>query len=184
MNDTGIILAYKFLTKYIPMKTLNNTIGGFAGAAALNIVHQTLKQFIDKAPRVDLIGEEALNKGLTTLGAKPLKGNTLFASTLAADVISNAAYYSMIGLGRKKNLLFKGAAFGLAAGVGALTLTKQLGLNDAPITRNAETKLLTVGYYLLGGIVAALTIKALTKKTEPINISANVDEEIAVVGNS
>ena len=184
MVDIGIVLAYKFLMNYVPMKTLNNTLGGFAGAAALNIVHQTLKQFIDNAPRVDLVGEQALNKGLTTLGAQPLKGNALFASTLAADVISNAAYYSMIGWGRRKNLLTKGAAFGLAAGVGALALTKQLGLNDSSITRNAETKLLTAGYYLLGGIVAALTIKALTKKMEPIDISPNVDEEIEVIGNS
>lgn len=166
------------------MKTLNNAIGGFAGAVALNIVHQTLKQFIDKAPRVDLIGEEALNKGLKTLGAKQLKGDSLFLSTLAADIMSNAAYYSMIGLGGRKHLLAKGAAFGLAAGVGALALTEPLGLNDRPVNKSTETKLLTVGYYLLGGIVAALTIKALTKKTEPIDISANVNEEIAVVGNS
>ncbi|MGY3213052.1 hypothetical protein [Mucilaginibacter sp. HD30] len=166
------------------MKTLNNTIGGFAGAAALNIVHQTAKQFIDKAPRVDLIGEQALNKGLKGIGAKPLTGNTLFLSTLAADIINNAAYYSMIGWGRKKNLLIKGAAFGLAAGIGALTLTKPLGLNDRPVNKSTETKLLTVSYYLLGGIVAALTIKALTKKVATVQISPKFDEEIEVIGNS
>jgi hypothetical protein len=90
----------------------------------------------------------------------------------------------MIGLGGRKNLLAKGAAFGLAAGVGALVFTKPLGLNDRPVNKSTETKLLTVGYYLLGGIVAALTIKALTKKVEPEHISSNIDEEIAVVGNS
>lgn len=166
------------------MKTINNTVGGLAGAAALNIVHQTLKQFVDKAPQVDLIGEEALNKGLKLIGGKPLKGDALFASTLATDVVSNAAYYSLIGLGGRKNLLVKGVALGLAAGVGALAFTKQLGLDDTPITKNVETKLLTVGYYLLGGIVAALTIKALTKKLEPVDISSNTDEEIEIIGNS
>lgn len=166
------------------MKTLNSTIGGFAGAAALNIVHQTLKQFIDNAPRVDLVGEQALNRGLKIIGAKPLKGDMLFAGTLAADVVSNAAYYSLIGLGGRKSLLARGAAFGLAAGIGALALTKQLGLNDTPITKNAETKLLTVGYYLLGGIVAAITINALAKKKQALEIAPVVDDEVPVVGHS
>lgn len=165
------------------MKTLNNTIGGFAGAAALNIVHQTVKHFLNSAPRVDLVGEQALNKGLKLAGAKPLKGDALFATTLAADVVSNAAYYSLIGIGGRRNLITKGAAFGLAAGIGALALTRQLGLNDAPITKNAETKLLTVGYYLVGGLVAALTIKALSKK-KPLEIQALVNENMPVIGNS
>ena len=178
-------ISYKFkIDSLLSMKTLNNIIGGFAGAAALNIVHQTLKKFIDEAPRVDVVGEQALNKGLKRLGAKPLKGDVLFLSTLAADVVSNTLYYSMIGAGTRKNLLPRGIAYGLAAGVGALVLTKPLGLNDRPVSKSTETKLLTVGYYLLGGVVAALTIKALTKTVDPVNISSNIDEEVAVVGNS
>lgn len=165
------------------MKTLNSTIGGFAGAAALNIVHQTVKHFLNSAPRIDLVGEQALNKTLKLSGAKPLKGDTLFASTLAADLVSNAAYYSLIGIGSRKNLITKGAALGLAAGIGALGLTRQLGLNDHPITKNAETKLLTVGYYLIGGLVAAFTIKALSKK-KPLEIPANINQNMPVIGNS
>jgi hypothetical protein len=168
------------------MKTLKNTIGGFAGAIALNVLHQTLKQFTDKAPHVDLIGEEALNKGLKHLGAKPLKGNTLFASTMAADVVSNAFYYSSIGIGERKNLLARGLAYGMAAGIGALVLTKPMRLNDKPVNKSISTKLLTVGYYMLGGIVTAITIKALTKKrlSGKLNKAPNIDEEIEVIGNS
>ncbi len=165
------------------MKTLNSTIGGFAGAIALNIVHQTVKYFLESAPRIDLVGEQALNKSLKMAGAKPLKGDTLFASTLAADVVSNAAYYSLIGVGGRQNLLVKGAALGLLAGVGALGLTSQLGLNDKPITKNAETKLLTVGYYLVGGIVAALAMKALSKK-KPLDIPEHINQNMPVIGNS
>ena len=166
------------------MKNIKNTIGGLAGAVALNIAHQTLKQLIDKAPQVDLVGEEALNKGLQSVGAKPLKGDALFASTLAADVASNAFYYSMIGMGSRKNLLTRGIAYGLAAGVGAVVLTKPLGLNDRPLNKSTETKLLTVGYYLLGGVVAALTIRALTRKHKTLSIASNADEDIEVIGNS
>jgi hypothetical protein len=154
-------------------KIAANLIGGLAGAAALNIIHQTIKQIDSEAPRVDLVGEEALNKVITSTGGEPLTGNTLFTATLAADLLSNAFYYSLIGLGKKKNLLLRGATYGLAAGVGALQLTEPMGLNDAPITKTDKTKALTVGWYLLGGIITALTIKALRTKDKPLDMIAS-----------
>ena len=105
-------------------KALSSLIGDIAGAVALNILHQAVKQFDHDAPRVDLVGEEALTKGLKKIGIEPPAGNKLFTSTMAADLISNAAYYSLIGAGKKKHLPYIGAMTGLAAGVGALTLTK------------------------------------------------------------
>jgi hypothetical protein len=48
-------------------------------------------------------------------------------------------------------------------GLGALTLTKQMGLSDTTITRTGKTKLLTVGWYTFGGIVAGSVMKALHK---------------------
>lgn len=69
----------------------------------------------------------------------------------------------MIGAGKDKYLLFRGIASGLSAGIGALTLTKPMGLSDAPITKTPQTKVMTVAWYLLGGVVTALTIKALRK---------------------
>jgi hypothetical protein len=84
--------------------------------------------------------------------------------TLAADVVSNAMYFSAIGVGKKKNILLRGMGYGLAAGIGAVTLTKPLGLNDEPVTKTNKTKVLTVAWYLVGGIITALTIKALQDK--------------------
>jgi hypothetical protein len=43
-------------------KLASSIIGGIAGAVALNILHQAVKQFDHEAPRVDLIGEEAITK--------------------------------------------------------------------------------------------------------------------------
>ena len=133
------------------MKLTQSIIGGIAGSVALNLLHETVKRFDHEAPRVDLVGEEGLNKVLAKTGAQPLSGDTLYAATLAGDVLSNSLYYSMIGIGKKKHLLTRGIVFGLAAGVGALTLTKLMGLSDAPVTRTEKTKVMTVGYYLLGG---------------------------------
>jgi len=145
-------------------KIITSILGGLAGAAALNILHQTVKEFEHDAPRVDLIGEEAIAKGLDKVGVTPPTGDTLFTLTLTADLISNAFYYSLIGCGNKKHLPLRGAAAGLAAGIGALVLTKPMGLSDAPVTRTEKTKVMTVAWYTFGGVVAGLVIEALRKK--------------------
>ena len=145
------------------MKALKNLAGGLAGAIALNILHETVKRLYHDAPRVDLVGEDALTKIGNKVNVEPPTGNKLYAATLAGDLLSNTLYYSLIGAGKRKGLFWRGAAMGLAAGVGALTLTKPMGLSDAPVTRTDATKILTVTWYTFGGIVAAVTMKALRK---------------------
>ncbi len=144
-------------------KVIGNLVGGLVGAAILNIVHQAVAQFSEDAPRVDKVGEEALSKGLDKIGIQPPQGEKLFLTTLAADVISNAVYYSLIGTVRRKNIIELGLASGLLAGVGALTLTKPMGLDDKPITRTTKTKCMTVAWYTIGGLAAGLVIKALRR---------------------
>jgi hypothetical protein len=144
-------------------KIFGNLLGGLAGAVALNVIHQTVKSFDHDAPRVDLVGEEALTAGMESVGLTPPNGNALFAATMAGDILSNALYYTTIGWSKKKNLLLTGTVVGLSAGIGALKLTGPMGLSDAPITRTDKTKVLTVAWYTFGGLVAGLTIKALRK---------------------
>jgi hypothetical protein len=143
------------------MKWLQNLLGGLAGALALNILHETGKRVIDDAPHIDLVGEEALSKTMAFMGQKPPVGHKLFLATLGADVSSNAVYYAMVGQGKDKHLLMRGAVMGLAAGIGALKLTEPLGLNDKPVNRTTTTQVLTVAWYLAGGLVAAGVIKVL-----------------------
>ena len=145
------------------MKVITNVAGGLAGAVALNILHESIKRLDHDSPRVDLVGEEALTKIAESVGIEPPKGNALYAATLAGDVLSNTLYYSLIGVGKKKNLLLRGVGYGLAAGIGALTLTKPMGLSDAPVTRTNKTKILTVAWYLFGGLVTAVTVRELRK---------------------
>jgi len=144
-------------------KVLSSLIGGIAGAVTLNILHQAVKQFDHDAPRVDLVGEEALSKGMESMGFTPPTGNALFIATLTGDILSNALYYTAIGFGKKKNLLLRGTVIGAAAGLGALTLTEPLGLSDAPITRTDKTKVMTVAWYTIGGLVSAAVMKGLRK---------------------
>lgn len=142
-------------------KFSSSLIGGMTGALALNLLHQIYQRVDHEAPRVDLVGEEALSKLIEKGGGRPPTGKTLFAATLAADLVSNAAYYSLIGFTKKKRLILAGASTGLAAGIGAVALTRPMGLSDAPVTRTDKTKLLTVAWYIFGGLMAASVIKAL-----------------------
>ncbi|QRR03069.1 hypothetical protein [Dyadobacter sandarakinus] len=145
------------------MKAAENISAGVAGSVALNLLHEGARHLFGNAPHIHEVGEEAISKTARFAGLNPPKGNALYAVTLASDLLSNSLYYSMIGSAKKKNLLLLGASYGLAAGLGALTLTRPMGLDDEPVNRTTTTKLLTVAWYLAGGIVTALVIKGLRK---------------------
>jgi hypothetical protein len=146
------------------MSKIKNIIGGLGGAIALNLLHESLKKKDKNMPRVDLLGEEALQKSLNYFGMSITNEDTLYKATLAGDVISNALYYSTIGGGGTQNVFPRAIAYGLAAGVGAITLPEPLGLDDEPVTKSNKTKALTVGYYLAGALVTACIIKAISQK--------------------
>ena len=148
------------------MKIAENILGGLAGAVVLNIVHQAIAHFDKDAPRIDVIGEEAVTRAFQNADAKPPMGNTLTGLTLAGDLGANTGYYAMIGGANDKDLLLRGAEYGLLAGIGTLSLPSPMGLNDEPVTRTTKTKILTVGLYLLGGLATALTIKAIRRYTK------------------
>ena len=145
------------------MKILKAILAGFAGAAALNILHETVRRFDADAPRVDLLGEEALTRSMNSLNLEPPKGNNLYVATLAGDVISNGIYYSAVGMAGSKNIYLKGAVAGLTAGLGAIKLPDKLGLDDKPVTKTDKTKILTVAWYLIGGLVTAAVFDQLKK---------------------
>jgi hypothetical protein len=140
---------------------VRNIIGGITGAVVLNLVHEGAKRLSNKAPKINLVGEEAMAKTIEATGAEAPSGKKLALTTLAADLASNAGYYAMIGKGDNENVVLRGAGFGLMAGLGAIGLAKPLGLNNHPISKTDETKIMTVAWYLLGGIAAALVIKNL-----------------------
>ena len=154
-------IAYSTLKK-LPMLILSkNMLGGLAGAAVLNAVHQLAKKVDSDAPRIDKVGEEAFSKSTRAAGFDPPRGEKLFLATLVSDLIANTIYYSLIGKGKRENLLLRGIIYGAIAGVGAITLPKPMGLDDRPVTKSAKTKVMTVGLYVLGGVVTVLTRRLL-----------------------
>ncbi len=142
----------------------NALLGGLAGAAALTILHETIKTQNSKAPRMDLLGMMALTKLFRSVGKTPPPRNRLYAYTMVGDLLSNTLYYSLAGMGRQKSLLEKGAALGIAAGLGAIFLPKPLHLEEDYSNRTPQTQLMTMAYYVIGSLVAAALMKRLRKK--------------------
>ena len=143
------------------MKSILSLAGGFAGACALTALHEILRKKDADAPRMDLLGMNALAVLIRKAGGEPPEGNKLFGITMAGDVASNAFYYSIAGKGDPDKVWSRGLLLGLAAGAGAVLLPKPLGLNEQPSNRTVKTKLMTVALYTTGGLVAAAAISLL-----------------------
>jgi hypothetical protein len=134
-------------------------VGGLAGAVALTIAHETLRRFVPEAPRMDVLGMRAISKTMKKVGSQPPEGSALRAWAMAADVVSNSIYYSLAGAG--KDAWLRGSLLGAGAGAGAVLLPGPMGLGSDPSNRTNSTRAMTVGLYLLGGVVAAAVGSAL-----------------------
>lgn len=151
------------------MKPIASLGGGLAGACAVTLIHESVKKIIPKAPRMDLLGMNAISKGLNAAGKKTPSGSKLFAIALTGDLLANSLYYSVAGIGNEKNIWLRSAALGLAAGLGALLLPGPLGLEAKHSNRTTTTKLMTVGLYVAGAVVTTAAIKMLAKKKQKRN---------------
>lgn len=136
-------------------------LSGVAGALALNILHETARQIIPHAPRVEVIGMRGIARPMRALEQEPPDRDTLYWITLAGDLVSNAAMYSFVGMADAGKVWQRGALMGAAAGLGAATLPPFMGLGKQPGQRFPWTHLMTVAWYLVGGLAAAATASKL-----------------------
>ncbi|WP_442591362.1 hypothetical protein ACSBL2_09050 [Pedobacter sp. AW31-3R] len=144
------------------MGKISNLFAGFASAVALNVLHESLK---DKktTPRIDFLGEQALQKTVRYFGGNISDTDDLYKATLAGDIISNTIYYSWIASAKSQHLFTKAIAMGLLAGIGAVKLPEPLGLNPKPVAKTDGIKAMTVGYYVFGALITAVVASALKK---------------------
>lgn len=134
---------------------------GAAGAAATTLLHELTRRLTPDAPRVDLLGMQALARLLRATGTAPPAGDALYTLTLAGDLASNTAYFGVVGAGPRERAVALGAALGLVAGAGAVLLPPYLGLSGATTERTRATAALTVALYTAGGLVAGAVYRAL-----------------------
>ena len=123
---------------------------GLAGALALTLVHETARRVRDDAPRMDVLGMRAIAKTLHAADVEQ-PDVELRDLALAGDLAANSLYYSLVGFGKREDAWLCGAA---------------LGLGPQPTERPPATQLMTVTWYLLGGLAAGAAYLALTSDEE------------------
>jgi len=139
-------------------------ISGLCGAVLLTALHETVRQFRPAdAPRMDVLGMRGLRKLLGKADAPQPDDQTAYGLTMLGDIVSNGLYYSLVGTGR--GVWARGVVLGLAAGVGGVVLPGPLGLGEGPSNRTPQTKLMTVAWYLAGGLAAAGASRLWNKKS-------------------
>ena len=104
---------------------------------------------------MDVLGERAIARTVRAAGGTLPLQPTLHRWALAGDLVANSLYYSVVACGRDAHLWTRGVALGLAAGAGALVLPRRIGLGDAPKSDHVPNQLMTVAWYLIGGLAAA-----------------------------
>ena len=136
------------------MKLTNALLSGAAGAVFLTVVHESVRQFAPTAPRVDILGRRLIKRAFHQTGNPAPTGDAQYALAMTGDLLSNTLYYSLVGLGDAQTANVRGRLLGVGAGLAALTLPKQLNLPEEPVSRHLSTKLMTIAWYALGGMVA------------------------------
>ena len=128
---------------------------GIAGACTLTLLHEGVRRVAPNAPRMDILGMRAIAGVMRKLGHEPPEDKPLHDITLAGDLVANSLYYSVVGTQRGQAAWAVGALSGLAAGLGALLLPGPMGLGSGPSQRTQGTKVMTVAWYVIGGLAAA-----------------------------
>lgn len=141
-------------------RTLCSLMAGAAGAGALTLVHQTARLATPYAPRMDVLGMRAIRGARSRLGLEHRSDHDLEREALAGDMLANTAYYALIGAGGRGSAWTRGLGLGLVAGLGAVFLPRHLGLGDPPNADRPATQLMTIAWYVVGGLAAAAAFTA------------------------
>ncbi len=134
-------------------------IAGFGGAIALSILHRIVKDNFNDAPDFHEVEEEAIDKSLGKMNLQVKDHDRLYNATVAGDILTNALYYAFTPF--KLN-----SVIGALGGAGAMVLPKKLGLDNTPIAGTDRKKLMTVGYYVVGALVAGGIYKMLNRRKD------------------
>lgn len=146
------------------MKLLSAVAGGFAGACAVTLIHQVLKRYDPDAPRMDLMAMDAITKSFIKLGKPAPKKEIVYNYSMAGDLVANTLFFSLAPNRSIKRAITRGALLGVSAGLGAVYAPKPLGLNEKHSNKKTKTQIMSLGYYLLGGLVASVVASMIEKK--------------------
>ena len=133
---------------------------GLVGATSVAALNYLASRFLPSAPRLDILGLQLTTAAFKKLGLKPPNGLPAKALALLGSLASNSMFYGLVGLGGPRTAWLRGGALGLAMGLGVLALPPAFGIGKRETGRTPTAKAGTLLWYILGGILAALTFAA------------------------
>lgn len=141
-------------------------LSGFIGACTVSLINESVRQFVKDAPRLDVLGKRAVGIPMMESGMQPPRGKDLYWYTLGGDLLLNGLYFSLVGIKGAEKAFQTGTGLGMAAGVGAVVLPGKMGLGDEMTARTSQTEIMTVAWYLAGGLAAAAAYQAFSSDSE------------------
>lgn len=135
----------------------NALASGLAGACAVTLMNETIRQFDEEAPRLDLLGMRALADLISP-------DDNLRAKAMAGDIATNTLYYSIVAASPAAQAPICGATLGLGAGIGAVLLPGPLGYGDDTTNRSTKARVLSVVYYTTAGLLAGIVFRSLARR--------------------
>lgn len=136
---------------------------GAVGAVVLTVVHEAARRLLPGAPQVHVLGMRAVARGASAAGRRPPDRQGQYRWALVGDLLSNAAYYALVGMVGRHHPERTGAILGAGAGVGTALLPPPLGFGHQPGERFPMTHLLTVAWYTVGGVAAGAAYRSLSR---------------------
>jgi hypothetical protein len=137
------------------MKILKAIASGLVGALTLTLINEAARRVYPEAPRAERLGMRWVATKFRKLDQPVPDRKKLYWLALTDDLFSNTAYYSLVGAGRREGAWVRGALLGTGGGIGAVVLPPQMNLGKGPTARSSATRVMTVTWYLLGGLAAA-----------------------------
>lgn len=154
------------------MKLASALEGGLTGVTTLTLLQEALHKIDSKTPQ-PFLHKSGVIKKLKKSSGKPGKNgkNNKLYIALAGELLVNAAYFGLSGLGKRKNAVLTGGLLGAAAGLGVAFLNEpdhdnsnRINGEQMPAPDDTQKKVLTVALYTAGGLLAGVAIKRLNKK--------------------
>ena len=143
------------------MKSTPSVLDELSKQSPLNILHKIIRLFDQNAPRFQDLGRNTILK-LADKADINVPDNDV---NQLLDSVSQKATDAISGLfgDSKENAIIQGAALGLSVGLGTVLLQPKDEYFSSEHNGVAKKKLLTVGMYVAGGILASIIVQQLEK---------------------
>ena len=146
------------------MNSTSSVLDELAKQSPLNILHKIIRLFDQNAPRFQDLGRNTIAK-LADIADLNVPDTDV---TQLLDAIGEKATNAITGFfgDSKDNAIIQGAALGLSVGIGTVLLQPKENYFSTKHNGVTKKKLLTVGMYVAGGILASIIVKQLKKKND------------------